>query len=101
MKTKTKREPDFNNLIKILRREKPNRPTAFEFGIGGHVLSYYLGGDEPISDDVNSHHAYIAKGFFAAGYDYAPIRPFDSPIYDPISVERSKTISLNGRAAII
>ncbi len=30
-----KREPNFENVLKILRHEKPNRPTLFEFAIDG------------------------------------------------------------------
>lgn len=30
-----KREPNFENFLKILRHEKPNRPTLFEFAIDG------------------------------------------------------------------
>ena len=31
----TTRQPDFNNLLAVLRRERPSRPTLFEFSLHG------------------------------------------------------------------
>lgn len=95
-----KRAPDFNNLLKVLRREKPDRPTAFEFAIGGHVLSAYLEGGDASFADAEAYHSFVVRGYFAAGYDYAPIRPYDAPIYNHADTPRARTISLNARAAI-
>jgi len=39
-------EPDFNQLLKVLRREKPDRPTLFEYIMGDLVLETLAG--EPV-----------------------------------------------------
>ncbi len=46
-----KYEPDFNQLLKVLRREKPDRPVLFEYFTNG-PLNEYLAGRKN-SDPVN------------------------------------------------
>ena len=63
-------EPDFHQLLTVLRREKPDRPVLFEFFLNT-TLYKQLAPDQyrpaqSLSDDsMNRLHAY-----FAAGYDY-------------------------------
>jgi uroporphyrinogen decarboxylase len=59
-----------------------------------------MGIDTPPFENGDEYNAYIVKGFFAAGYDYAPIRPFDAPIYTRAQRQRAETISLNDGALI-
>ena len=69
------RKPDFNNFLHILRREKPTRPTLFEFIISHNKLL----------DDLTKHKVYdesddlwrdkkLIDAYHTAGYDYACIR---------------------------
>jgi len=65
-----KREPDFNNLLTLLHRGKPERPTLFEFfqnkklneEIAGHEIP---GGEEQIP--------YVIQTFYTLGYDYTTL----------------------------
>ena len=63
------REPDFENISKVLRCEKPSRPTLFEFFMNGNVYEA-AAGPAPQSDDPVDHMAYMARAFAACGYDY-------------------------------
>jgi len=57
-----KPNPDFNNLVKILKKEKADRPTLFEFIIDQGLLNRVLRDDEKTDDVILN---YIAQRFFA------------------------------------
>jgi len=67
--------PDFNQLLKVLRREQPDRPVLFEFCIDQHYLRKLVeerGGNW--IDPENTPGDLLANwinGFTAAGYDFA------------------------------
>ena len=66
-------EPDFNNLLKILKRMKPERPTLFEFGINNRIIGRLSG---EYNEDTSSRIApfsRLIKAFTNAGYDYTTI----------------------------
>jgi uroporphyrinogen decarboxylase len=71
------RKPDFNNLLKVLKREKPDRPTLFEFFMNDSLYSklmYNRKYDE--SDPLYG----LKKGIDAytvAGYDYYTLQGSD------------------------
>ncbi len=71
------REPDFNNLLKILNRKKPDRFTLFEFFLS-YELSERLAG-EKIEDttDAISKNRVLIKAFRNAGYDYCTLHGSD------------------------
>ncbi|MBI5831520.1 MAG: hypothetical protein HZB16_04310 [Armatimonadetes bacterium] len=60
----------FDNLLCVLRREEPPRPTLFEFFLNQR-LHESLGGplDPALGDDAGS--VQVIRAFAAAGYDYA------------------------------
>ena len=64
------RTPDFNNLLKVLDRKAPNRPTLFEFFLNGPLYEY-LSGMETDPDDELGYAKVEIQGFCNAGYDYA------------------------------
>jgi len=70
------RKPDFNQLLKVLRREKPDRPVLFEFHIGGKHMEKLLGRSLPPKAPPIAHVEYGIQGFVAAGYDYALLNPW-------------------------
>ncbi|NQU38716.1 MAG: hypothetical protein HQ523_02055 [Lentisphaerae bacterium] len=61
-----KADPDFGQLLKVLRREVPDRPTLFEFFLNAELQAFLAGDDERTPE--NTVHA-----FRNAGYDYATI----------------------------
>jgi uroporphyrinogen decarboxylase len=89
-----KREPDFANLLAVLRRQAPARPTLFEFILNDRLYERLTGGevadlDERLGPGVRRIHA-----FRNAGYDYTitVVPGFVFPIGEK---ERASTISLN------
>ena len=64
------RIPDFNNILKVLRCEEPDRPTLFEFFMNG-PLDTFLAGFETDPDDELGQAKHDIFAFKNAGYDYA------------------------------
>ena len=88
------RKPRFDNLLKVLGREQPDRPTLFEFFLNiplyEHLIGFKL--DEEgalLSDPKNAIVAYQA-----AGYDYAMILGSDFS-FPAGEVEAKESFSLN------
>jgi len=88
------REPCFDNLLKVLKCERPDRPTLFEFFLNiplyEHLIGYKL--EEKgalLSDPKNAIAAYQA-----AGYDYAMILGSDFS-FPAGEVEAKESFSLN------
>ncbi len=65
------REPDFQNVLKILRREKPDRPTLFEFFLNGPLYEKLAGEAVCARDDDLRDWRIVIHAFKNAGYDYA------------------------------
>ena len=75
------REPNFENILKVLRRETPDRPTLFEFYINNKT-SERLSGLKSRSDwDCPFHYEMNIRAMQAAGYDYITLHAssFDYP----------------------
>jgi len=92
------REPNFDNILKVLERKKPSRPTLFEFFLNNPLNERLTGEklpDVPSSLDskrLNMH------AYHKAGYDYVTILTgfgFKRP-----AVHREKSISLNDGSVI-
>jgi len=93
------REPCFDNLLKVLRREKPNRPTLFEFFLNiplyEHMIGFKL--EEESALFSNPKNAIVA--YQTAGYDYAMILGSDFSFLAG-EVASKKSHSLNDGAVI-
>ncbi len=64
------REPDFENLLKVLKKQKPDRPTLFEFFLNKDLYEKLAG---PMPDgnlQPGKHFKWLTAAFKAAGYDY-------------------------------
>lgn len=93
---------DFNQLEKVLRREKPNKPVLFEYFMNGDLISYvncesFSALNNP-SDQIKS----IIDFFHKTGYDYAtiPSRYFDAFSFTTAGREKKATVSQNEGAVI-
>lgn len=67
------RMPDFNNILKVLKKGIPQRPTIFEFFLNGDLydnLTYKINYKE--SDDDKEYKRLI-DAFRIAGYDYVTL----------------------------
>jgi uroporphyrinogen decarboxylase len=93
------REPDFENLLKVMRREKPDRPTLYEFIINGKIMQEAVGLDSPAPNDPLRNQIMRIRAFRKLGYDYVqfPGSPFGFP---KSKTQRLKSKSLNEGAVI-
>ena len=91
--------PDFSDLLAVLYREVPSRPTLFEFFLNDR-LHERLAGDYPqLPEDPYPHQRRIMHAFCNAGYDYSTlvIPGFNFPSNRQ---KQAKTISINEGALI-
>jgi uroporphyrinogen decarboxylase len=90
-----KAQPNFENLLAVLRREKPDRPTLFEFFMNERLYRLLAGLDDaaPVTPET------MVLAFRNAGYDYATIggSDFRFPRADQHS---AATLSLNDGSLI-
>ena len=62
--------PCFDNLLKVLQRKAPSRPTLFEFFMNGDLYKDLAGCDAPAEQALLPHLRWLAQAFRNAGYDY-------------------------------
>jgi len=65
--------PDFGNLLAVLSRSKPARPTLFEFFLNGRLYRKLTADTIPDPDRVTEEMLRM-QAFRGAGYDYATVR---------------------------
>lgn len=90
--------PNFKNLLAVLRREVPDRPTLFEFYFNERLYSRLVPG--PIPADQAAWHRRTIKTFYRLGYDFATILLPGFQFSDPNLRETKETFSLNEGAVI-
>lgn len=73
--TKT-RKPDFNNLLAVLRKKSPSRPTLFEFFLNDPLEQKLAGWECPPVGEIQQHQCRI-EAFARAGYDYTTLYASD------------------------
>ncbi len=88
------RKPDFENLLKVLKCEAPNRPTLFEFFLNGPLYRKLAGQQSNEEEDSLSMYRTIVQAFHNAGYDYATVQGSDFS-FPHGSIKTDKTRSLN------
>ncbi|MEI6519217.1 MAG: uroporphyrinogen decarboxylase family protein [bacterium] len=96
------RQPDFNNLLAVLRRDKPSRPTLFEFFLNGPLYARLAGMTGNDNFDWNSLEGRktVMKANLKAGYDYTVMQgaQFGFPAKQ---VLHQKSRSMNDTAIIV
>ncbi len=93
------RQPDFNNLLAVLRREKPSRPTLFEFFLNGPLYER-LSGMQNLTWGTVEERIMVMKANQKAGYDYTVMQgaAFGFPAKQ---VLQQKSRSMNDTAIIV
>lgn len=92
-------EPDFNQLLRVLRREKPDRPVLFELFLSGNYYRYFAGYDVDWSDPLS----YLRQRIDAAvnaGYDYTTVHVTGFSSFRRAPRERKESVSINNEALI-
>ncbi len=94
------RQPNFNNMLKVLERKVPDRPTLFEFFMNLKLYEELTG--EKANFEANSIEAlaFVARAFAAAGYDYVTTHASEFGFKTDRNHDRKDTISLNATATI-
>ena len=87
------RQPEFDNIRRILDRSKPDRPTLFEFFLNQPLYEKLAG--ELMPETVNEKNRWLINAFGAAGYDYATIHPPAGVYFRTNSHDAEATFSLN------
>lgn len=95
----SKAPPDFNNLLAVLRREKPKRPTLFELFLNGKLHGQLIGKPDPKWPDNLSWLLTSIYGFRYGGYDHATVGLPNFGFYTG-EVHQQATRSLNEGAVI-
>jgi uroporphyrinogen decarboxylase len=70
-------EPDFENVLKVLRREVPDRPTLGELFMNESIYRRAIGPEKvaeiEAQDDLPVFFRLMVHGYRALGYDYATV----------------------------
>lgn len=88
------REPRFDNLLKVLRRERPDRPTLFEFAFNSRIAQQAIQGEVPSRDDGLDPCRTLIAAFAGVGYDYVKF-PGSAFAFPKGESRRLKSRSLN------
>ncbi len=66
-------EPDFEQFLRVLRRDIPHRPTLFEFAMNDRILGKLSGEKNENKSSRLAPFRRLIKAFTNAGYDYTTI----------------------------
>ncbi len=95
------RKPDFNNLLKVLHKQKPDRPTLFEFFLNPTLYRMLVPDEIAAAADSMTDRRIVMHAFKNAGYDYATMAGSDFGFpTERHKTSGSQTISLNDGAVI-
>lgn len=67
------REPDFSQLLKVMRREKPDRPVLFELFLDPRLFTLFSGEKFAYGGDPREEMRVLIKAYAAGGYDYTSV----------------------------
>ncbi len=94
---KRKYDPDFNQLLKVLRREKADRPVLFEYFTNGPLNEYLAGRNASDPGNLDETIRITIDAFTNAGYDYVtlPARFFGGMSFTTAVHNKMSTVSQN------
>ncbi len=87
------RQPNFDNILKVLNNQVPNRPTLFEMYMNPPLYEKLAGKDIVSIKDELTEMRILIHAFKNAGYDYATVHASD--LHFPKKRHSLETISLN------
>jgi len=88
------RKPDFANVLAILRREVPSRPTLFEFFLNDPLYRKLAEGTGWERGEATDGYRLLINAFGRAGYDYATVHgPGFSFPAGPVRQEQTRSIN--------
>ncbi len=94
-----RRDPaDFDNLLAVLRREVPARPTLFEFILNEDLYRHVVPGPEPT--DPASSLRRVIRAYHALGYEHATMQAPGFTFLTGVERRKGHTVSQNEGALI-
>ena len=93
------RKPDYTQLLKVLNKQAPDRPTLFEFFLNDNLYELLSHGEALVRGDAFDFFRKIICGFKNAGYDYVTTMASDFG-FPSGKHARKSTKSLNEGATI-
>ena len=94
-------EPDFDNLLAVLRRQPPSRPTLFEFFLNDRLYRRLTPELDSLPDTLLNRYRRTIQASYRLGYDYqAILLPGFSFSEGIIERPKERTISLNQGSVI-
>jgi len=88
-------KPDFNNLLAVLQRKEPSRPTLFEFFLNERLYSRLAPGTDNPVNDLESNRR-VMTSFYRAGYDYVNLTvPGFSFLNGVVNHRKERSVSQN------
>lgn len=95
---KADKKPDFENFLKVIRRDPTAKPVLFELFMCNTVYEAFSGKQMPQEDDL-ARQRILVEAFANAGYDYACVHACH--LHFPTAQRPSqKTLSLNSGTMI-
>jgi len=91
--------PDFSNVLSILDRKAPSRPTLFEFFMNTPLYEKLTGRKTPGEENLAEHYRFILDAYCHAGYDYVTVRG-SKFCFPRGEIHQDKSCSLNVGALI-
>ena len=88
-----KYQPDFNELLRVLNKQKPSRPVLFEMFMNPATYEL-LAGRKQENDTSDAYDRLVIDAFHAGGYDHATIHASDF-MFHTNKRHYEKTVSLN------
>jgi uroporphyrinogen decarboxylase len=92
-----KYNPDFNQLLKVLHREKPDRPVLFEYFTNGPLNEFLAGRKASDPGNLEETISITIEAFTNAGYDYVtiPTRFYNALKFTTAAHDQKSTFSQN------
>ena len=92
-----KYNPDFNQLLKVLHREKPDRPVLFEYFTNGPLNEFLAGRKASDPGNLEETISITIEAFTNAGYDYVtiPTRFYNALKFTTAAHDQKSTVSQN------
>lgn len=91
--------PDFKQMLRVLDRKAPERPTLFEFFLNDRLYERLAGCPCP-QNDPDGRMQWMADAFCAAGYDYVTAGSFIDFSFPLTQRHTKQSASLNEKSVI-
>ena len=93
------RKPDFEQFLKVVRRERPDRPVMFEIGLNGRLSARFADPAVAPAWSMRADNRFCQSAHAGAGYDTCIVRGSDFG-FPQGERDRASTVSLNQGALI-